>query len=160
MACYNQGMLNRINKILLFLSLAVSTLTLAMFIYWFTYEKPAPSESIEKEKLLNAKNEIKSSDSFQIKKLVVNLPSRPGRLKFLETAIHFVPFKNSDIKVLEDHEFILRDSVIEIARKMKDDELNTVTGKIILEERLINQINQIFKRNIIKELYFSAFVVQ
>ncbi len=153
-------MLNWINKILLFLSLIVSIATLSIFIYWFNYEKPLPTDSVEKEKLLNAKNEIKPENSFQIKKLVVNLPSRPGRLKFLETGIYFVPFKGSDIKILEDHEFILRDTVIDVAGKMQEDELNTVTGKILLEEKLVSQINLIFKRNIIKELYFSAFIVQ
>lgn len=140
--------------------MTVSALTLGIFIIWYTYEKPAPSENIEKEKLLNAKNDTKSTDSFQIKKLVINLPSRPGRLKFLDTSIHFLPFNYNDIKVLEAHEFILRDTVIEVARKMTEDELNSVTGKILLEERLINQVNQAFKRNIIKEIYFSAFIVQ
>lgn len=153
-------MLNWINKILLFLSLIVSIGTLSIFIYWFNYEKPLPTDSVETEKLLKAKNEIKAENSFQIKKLVVNLPSRPGRLKFLETGIYFVPFQSSDIKILEDHEFILRDTVIDIAGKMQEDELNTVTGKILLEEKLVSQINLIFKRNIIKELYFSAFIVQ
>ena len=152
--------MNWINKSLLFLSLIVSALTLGIFIYWKTYEKPFPSNSIEQEKLLNVKNEVKPVDSFQIKKLVINLSSRPGRLKFLETSIYFVPFKSSDTKILENHEFILRDTVIEIARKMPEEELNTVSGKILLEERLVNQINLIFKRNIIKDLYFSAFVIQ
>jgi flagellar protein FliL len=153
-------MLSWINKVLLFLSLIVSVATLSIFINWFTYEKPMPTESVEKENLLKTKNQIKQGDTFQIKKLVINLPSRPGRLRFLETGIHFVPFHNSDIKILEDHEFILRDTVIDIAGKMSGEQLNTVSGKIILEEKLVNQVNLIFKRSIIKELYFSAFIVQ
>ncbi len=153
-------MIDRINKILLYISLLVSTATLGMFIYWNNYEKPAPSEELEATKLLDTKGKEKSTDSFQIKKIVVNIPSRPGRLKFFETSINFVPFINSDAKVLEDHEFILRDTIIDIAGKMPEDQLNSVTGKILLEERLISQINQVFKRNIIKEIYFSAFVIQ
>ena len=153
-------MLNWINKVLLFLSLIVSVATLSIFIYWYNYEKPMPTESVEKENLLKTKNQIKQTDTFEIKKLVINLASRPGRLKFLETGIHFVPFNSSDIKILEDHEFILRDTIIDIARKIPEDQLNTVSGKIILEEKLVNQVNLIFKRSIIKELYFSAFIVQ
>ena len=151
-------MLDWINKILLYLSLLVTALTLGMYIYWYRYEKPAPSDTAGTEKLLTVKE--KSTDTFQVKKIVINLPSRPGRLRFFETSINFVPYLDTDVKILEDHEFILRDSIIEIARKMKEDELNTVSGKLLLEERLINQINSIFKRNIIKEIYFSAFVIQ
>jgi flagellar FliL protein len=153
-------MLDRMNKILLYLSLLVSALTLGMFIHWYRYEKPAPSDTDETAKLLDVKEKAKDTFTFQVKKIVINIPSKPGRLRFFETSINFVPYIGADVKILEDHEFILRDSIIEVARKMTEDELNSVTGKILLEERLINQINSIFKRNIIKELYFSAFVIQ
>ena len=151
-------MLDKVNKILLYISLLVSALTIGMFYYSYNYEKPAPSEAEETEKLLKEKE--KPTDLFLVKKIVINIPSRPGRLRFFETSINFVPYLNTDVKILEDHEFILRDSIIEIARKMKEDELNSVSGKLLLEERLINQINSVFKRNIIKEIYFSAFVIQ
>ncbi|MFI5389717.1 MAG: flagellar basal body-associated protein FliL [Bacteriovoracales bacterium] len=151
-------MLDKINKILLYVSLLVSALTVGMFYYWYSYEKPPPSDAVETEKLLKGKE--KSTDMFQVKKMVINIPSRPGRLRFFETSINFVPYLDTDVKILEDHEFILRDSIIEVARKMKEEELNSVSGKLLLEERLINQINSIFKRNIVKEIYFSAFVIQ
>jgi flagellar FliL protein len=153
-------MLDRINKILLFISLGVTALTLGMIIYSNSYEKPAPSDSVETEKLVNVKDKEKSTNSFQVKKIVINIPSRPGRLKFFETSINFVPYLDSDVKILEDHEFILRDTIIEIARVIPEEELNTVTGKILLEEKLLTSINRIFKRNLIKEIYFSSFVIQ
>lgn len=151
-------MLDKINKILLYVSLLVSALTVGMFYYWYSYEKPPPSDTVETEKLLKGKE--KSTDMFQVKKMVINIPSSTGRLRFFETSINFVPYLDTDVKILEDHEFILRDSIIEIARRMKEEELNSVSGKLLLEERLINQINSIFKRNIVKEIYFSAFVIQ
>ena len=43
---------------------------------------------------------------------------------------------------------------------MPPEQLNTISGKLLLEDRIVKKINNIYKQNIIKELYFSRFLVQ
>ena len=55
---------------------------------------------------------------------------------------------------------IVRDSFLDIAGEMKPDELNSLTGKILLENRIKQRLNQAAGKKIVQELYFTKFVVQ
>jgi flagellar FliL protein len=124
------------------------------------YERPLPSEEIEKQALLEDTQQANFVDSYRLDKLIINLPGRSRRLRFLEITIHFVPFKDKDVGTLEDKKHILQNSIIEIAGQMTPDKLNSVTGKLLLEERIKTGCNKELGRDVIKEMFFSRFVVQ
>ena len=54
----------------------------------------------------------------------------------------------------------MKDAIIDIASNMAPEELNTVAGKVILEERIRKRLNDFFGKSLVKEIYFSIFVVQ
>jgi flagellar FliL protein len=148
------------SKILIILYLVVSCVTLYVFASWYNYEKPQINESLARKKFLEEGKKLKVADTLKIKKLIINLPARTRKLRFLDLSAHVVPFDDGDLKILEEQEYIIRDSIIEIAGKMKPEQLNTISGKLLLEDRIVKKINNIYKQNIIKELYFSRFLVQ
>ena len=113
-----------------------------------------------RKKFLEEGKKLKVANTLQIKKIIINLPSRTKKLRFLDISAHIVPFSDRDLKVLEEQEYIIRDSIIEIAGKMYPRELNSISGKLILEDRIVKRINDIYKQDIIKELYFSRFLIQ
>jgi flagellar FliL protein len=43
---------------------------------------------------------------------------------------------------------------------MKASELNSITGKILLESRIKKRLNSILGAPIIKRIYFSKFIIQ
>ncbi|RLA65562.1 MAG: hypothetical protein DRQ88_02035 [Epsilonproteobacteria bacterium] len=149
-----------INKILIFLYLAASCATLYLFISWYHYERPQIDESQARRKFLEDSRKLKVSDTLKIENLIINLPSRTRKLRFLDLSAHIVPFNENDLKILEEQEYIIRDSIIEIAGKMRPKKLNSISGKLILEDRIVRRINDIYKQDMIKELYFSKFLVQ
>ena len=66
----------------------------------------------------------------------MNLPARTARLRFLELEISLFPFKEKQKAKLEALTPILKDTIIDVSSKMSPDELNSISGKILLEERI------------------------
>ena len=92
--------------------------------------------------------------------IVVNLYSRERRLRFLKLQLNLEVFKDGQQTKVEELKPIILDSLIDITGNMKPDELNSITGKILLEARLKNKINSITDDKIIKKIFFSQYVVQ
>lgn len=142
--------------------LLVATLgALGTFIYTEKiFVKPLPDNAVEEQ---NLKDEVKESsfvESFELGKQIINLKGRTKRLRFLEVECHFRPFKDTYIELLEKNKPFINDSVIDVVGSFTPNELNSVSGKILLEERLKNRLNEFFNKPIVKEIYFSRFVVQ
>ena len=97
---------------------------------------------------------------IKMKKLTINLYSRKTRLRFLDIQINVLPFENRQSSQILQYEPIIADTVITIAGDMEPDELNSVSGKIVLEDRIKRTINRIAKNPLIKKIYFSRFVIQ
>ena len=71
-----------------------------------------------------------------------------------------IPFKNDGAKVLEDNQAIVNDTIITISSKMDPNELNTISGKILLENRLRKTINERLHEEVVREILFQHFVIQ
>lgn len=92
--------------------------------------------------------------------IVVNLYSREARLRFLDTQMNIVIFQEQDRELvlgLKPHIF---DTLIDIAGNMKPKELNSVTGRILLESRVKNKVNELVGKPVIKKILFSKFIIQ
>lgn len=150
-----------IDNILLGAMLGATTLTLALFFYTLKlYERPLPDNEAETSALLSDSKKRVFTEAFKLDKLVVNLKSRTSRLRFLDIETYLVPFKNKYHEVLEEKKARINDILIDEAARIKPAELNTVSGKLIFESRLRKRINTEFKERLVKDIYFSRFVVQ
>lgn len=95
-----------------------------------------------------------------LKEALVNLYSREARLRFLNTQMNLVIFEEADRQLattLTPHVF---DTLIDVAGNMRPNELNSVTGKILLEKRIKDRVNKIANRPVIKKILFSKFIIQ
>jgi flagellar FliL protein len=92
--------------------------------------------------------------------IVVNLYSRESRLRFLNTQMNLEIFEEEDRQYVMELKPIIFDNLIDIAGNMKPAELNSVTGRILLETRLKNKINDYAGRSILKKIYFSKYIIQ
>ena len=124
------------------------------------YQKPLPSDEIEKQNLIEDSKVSVAPDIYKVEKLIINLNSASRRLRFLELEAHLVPFKSNSLDIFEAKKFYVKDAIIDIASNMAPEELNTVAGKVILEERIRKRLNDFFGKSLVKEIYFSIFVVQ
>ena len=95
-----------------------------------------------------------------MKRVIVNLPSRSKKLRFLEITTEIVPFNDDQVAEIEKNKHIVRDTFLDIAGEMPPEELNSLTGKILLENRIKTRLNKEMGAKIVQELYFTKFVVQ
>jgi flagellar FliL protein len=150
-----------LDKILMGLNLATLLGGLALFIYTnVVYKKPLPDESTELSELEKSARLQTEVGPFKLDKMTINLASEQSRLRFLDVEVHLLPFKEEGLKTLEEHKTKLFDIIIEVAGTLSPDELNSVSGKILLENRLKKKINEYLRNQVVREIFFSTFVVQ
>ena len=148
-------------RFVLFFSTAASLITALLFVYTqLIYVHPLPDNELEKAELKRDSREEVVTKSFKVEKLIVNLPSRKTRLRFLAITTHLVPFKESEIKIIKGKEIQIKNVIIEQTSKLMANELNTISGKVILEGRLKKALNALFSKETIKDIHFSRFTVQ
>lgn len=149
-----------LDKILLSIGLLASVGVLALFIYTeIVFVKPLPDENKEFEALKSESRKVNVTKGFELKKVTVNLRST-RKLRFLSTKMVLIPFKEQQIQKIEENEAVIRDIIIDAGGLMSAKELASITGKIIFEEKIKEIINRKFKKPLIKEVFFSNFVIQ
>ena len=94
------------------------------------------------------------------KEIVLNLYSRQRRLRFLNLILNIDVFEEGQKEIIATYKPKIIDSLIDITGNMKPQDLNSITGKILLESRLKNKVNNYIGKPVIKKIYFSKFIVQ
>jgi flagellar FliL protein len=81
-------------------------------------------------------------------------------MRYVELEIHLVLFKSDDAGIIKTYLSVVQDKIITVASKMGADELNSLTGKILLEDRLKKEINKSLGKPVVKSIFFSRYIVQ
>jgi len=150
-----------IDKILVGVNLLVIFAALGLVVKASYFSNP---DAIDPDKeARELESEVKSSQNiplFKLDKLIINLPSTSKRLRYLDIVVHIRPFKPSQLGSLKEKKSEVTDAIISIAGKMVPNELATLSGKILLEEKLKNKINSFFKSPTVEKIFYSKFVIQ
>ncbi len=150
-----------IDTALVGLSTLVSLGVLGVFIYaQVVYQKPIPSDSAQRKELLTITKEKIFIEAYKIDKLIINLHSHKNRLRFLDVEMYLRPFKPKQTDLFQENKAFIYDSIIDIASHMKPEELNSLYGKTLLEDRIKKRINGFFSQPTLREIFFTRFVVQ
>lgn len=149
------------DKGLMGLNLTLVIAAVGVFLYTVMIgERPPIDQEIEARALeANAKKEIQPH-FLKLDKMAINIRSQTRRLRFLEIEIHLQTFRKEQLETLEKIRPEMHDSIIDIVGRMKPTELNTLAGKILLEERIKKALNAPFKKKTVKKVLFTKFVVQ
>jgi flagellar FliL protein len=150
-----------VQKILLIANLVVVLAGAAVVYYSHNILKPkATDQTAEAENLKNSAMEQAQIQAYPMKKFVVNLYARGTRLRYLDVEMNILPFHNDQKELIKANEYIIKDILIEIGSQLGPDELETLSGKILLENKLKKQINTKLGQPVVKQIYFSGFIVQ
>lgn len=151
-----------VQKILIALNLLIVLAGAGLVFYSHNMIKPAPTDQAAEAEAM--KKDAVSSTQIQpvpIKKFVVNLHSKSSRLRYLDLEMNVLTFREDQKELIKANEHIFKDIVIEIASHLEPDDLDSVTGKILLENKIKKQVNaKLGDPPVIKQIYFSGFVVQ
>jgi flagellar protein FliL len=151
-----------LQKILIIVNLVVALAGVGIVFYSHNLIRPEPTDqAAETETLKHQASEANQVKPFPIKKIVVNLYSQSNRLRYLNLEMNILTFKDEQSQIVKDNEHIFQDIVVEIASHLRPEDLESVTGKILLENRIKKQVNaKLGDSPVVKQIYFSGFVVQ
>jgi flagellar FliL protein len=144
----------------------LTTIAVVGLFYWTekVYKKPPIDENKEKEALFKDSTAKTLPALYKIDKMTVSLSpkdeNKNQRMRWLEVEVNLALFKESDQGVIKAYLPVVQDRIITVTSKMGPDEINTISGKVILEDRLKNEINKALDKKIVKNIYFSKFIVQ
>ena len=151
-----------VEKVLILVNLIVALAGAGVVFYSHNILKPPPTDQKAEEQALKdnalAGAQIKP---VPIKKFVVNLHSGGSRLRYLDLEMNILTFQEDQKEIIKSNEHIFKDTVIELASHLGPEDLESVTGKILLESRIKKQVNaKLGEQPVVKQIYFSGFVVQ
>lgn len=150
-----------LDRIFVGICLLISISVSGFFIYTeMMYKKKLPEEKVEAQALKDDSKKVIVPKGHTIKKVVVNLPTEGSRLRFLNLAILFIPFSEAQIPYLEKNNDALMDIILHTATEISAQDLNSITGKILLEDRLKKNIHKKLGDELVKEIFFTNYVVQ
>lgn len=148
-------------KVLIIINLVVVLAGAGLVFYSHNVLQPAPTD--QAAEALALKDQAIAQSRLQpvpIKKFVVNLHSRGSRLRYLDLEMNILTFHEDQKEIVKSNEHLFKDTVIEITSHLEPDDLDTVTGKILLENRIKKQVNAKLGQPVVKQIFFSGFVVQ
>ena len=153
--------MGKVQKILIILNLVVVLAGAGLVYYAHNIIKPEPTnQAAEAESLKTNAAELAQVQALPMKKFVVNLHSRESRLRYLDVEMNILPFHNDQKELIKANEYILKDILIETASHLAPEDLDTLSGKILFENKLKKQINAKLGQPVVKQIYFSGFIVQ
>lgn len=104
--------------------------------------------------------EIQQPLVYTFDKVTVNLAERPPRMIRLEINVEMLSPDGFEEVINPDTQAKLRHRIIELLTSRAYDEVESLQGKLFLKDEIAQSINQTLDRGVVKDVFFSEFVVQ
>ena len=153
-----------VKKILMGLLVAVNVSVLGVGTYWvyistIGYDYPKVTESSLREP---ASLKEKFGDTpmiYTMDKFTANLAGVPKRTIRLQVNLDMIsPLAFQEIMDFE-YRAKARDRIVRILNEKTVDELESIQGKLFLKDKIVSEVNQILDRGLVKDVYFTDFVM-
>ena len=95
---------------------------------------------------------------YTLPKLIVNLDGLPKRLLRTEISVEMLDEEGFEEVVSLGAQ--ARDAILRLLSSKRYDELNTVQGKLFLKDQVATTLNRSMKKGVVKDIYFSEFIMQ
>lgn len=115
----------------------------------------------EKEHLnQDAPGEISGPLIYTMDKFTVNLDGEPKRTIRVEVNLEMLGKEGFEEIINTDNRAKARDRIVRILNDKNFSDLESIQGKLFLKDRIAMEINSILDEGVVKDVYFSEFVVQ
>lgn len=157
--CYDLFM---VEKIFILINLIVALGAAGVVFYSHNIIKPPPTDQVAEAAAIKTEAVTGTQlQPVQIKKFAVNLHSLSSRLRYLDLEMNILTFEEGQKPIIKANEHIFKDVAIEVASHLEPDDLISVTGKILFENKIKKRVNaRLGELPTVKQIYFSVFVVQ
>ncbi len=97
---------------------------------------------------------------YTMDKFTVNLAGEPKRTIRLEVNLEMLGKEGFEEIINSDNRAKARDSIVRILNGQTFGDLESIQGKLFLKDRIATDVNSLLDRGVVKDVYFSEFVVQ
>ena len=149
-----------LDKILLGINSLVVAAAVGLVYYSHTIVAPPTDSQGQYSDLVNSSVNDYKRPPIVFKEMVVNLYSKQRRLRFLNLTMNIEVYEQEQEELVKTYKPFINDRLIDIAGNMKPEDVNSVTGRILLESRVKKHFNQAIGKKVIKKIYFSKFIIQ
>lgn len=158
------SMKETVKKILMGLLVAINVSVLGIGTYWvyistIGYDFPKVTESSLREP---ASLKEKFGDIpmiYTMDKFTANLAGVPKRTIRVQVNLDMIsPLAFQEIMDFE-YRAKARDRIVRILNEKTVDELESIQGKLFLKDKIVSEVNQILDKGLVKDVYFTDFVM-
>ncbi len=154
----------KIKKILTVFCVTVNLSVLGVGVYWVYistvgFEFPSLTETKLREPASLKEKFAQAPMVYTMDKFVVNLSGLPKRTIRLQVNLDMIgPQAFQEIMDLENRAKA-RDKIVRILNDKTFDDLETIQGKLFLKDRIVEEVNHILDKGLVKDVYFTDFVM-
>lgn len=97
---------------------------------------------------------------YTMDKFTVNLDGEPKRSARIEVNLEMLGEGSFEEVMRSDNRARARDRILRLLNEKSFTELETIQGKLFLKNKIAMEVNGLLKDGVVKDVYFSEFVVQ
>jgi flagellar FliL protein len=117
-------------------------------------------EALEKSMSNEAEDARYAPYIFTMDKFTVNLGGEPKRTIRLEISLQMLGKEGYEEIMSPDSRAKARDKIVRVLNEKTFTELESIQGKLFLKDAIALNINSVLKEGVVKDVFFSEFVVQ
>ena len=97
---------------------------------------------------------------YTMEKFTVNLTGEPKRVIRVEVNLNMLSKDGFEEVMISDNRAKARDSVVQILNQKTFAEVESIQGKLFLKDQISVALNSLLDKGVVKDIYFTDFVVQ
>ena len=164
-----KGLLIVLILLIVLLIAAVGGIGYFMYSKGFFDPETQQGEKVEQTTVEDKEKDLSETFNGKIDSLVLNITDAKGRAKLMKLSFTLKSTEPTIEAIIEANKDQIIDSVIRQVSARSSEELLTVSGKAMLKEEMIEEINNILnettneeevKRDSVKDIFFTSFVIK
>jgi len=96
---------------------------------------------------------------YTMDKFVVNLAGLPKRTIRIQVNLDMIGPESFQEIMDVDNRAKARDKIVRILNEKTFDDLETIQGKLFLKDRIVEDVNKVLDKGLVKDVYFTDFVM-
>lgn len=96
--------------------------------------------------------------------LTTNFYTKGSKLGYIQVRIDIMVMSNADLAVVEHHQPLIRDAVVELLGQQSEDNVKSLAGREDLRKHLVEKLNEILLpetgKTVIADLLFTKYLYQ
>jgi len=124
------------------------------------YEYPKMREPAAVDALQKQRKDVDTQGAilYTLPTFTLNLAGTPRRLISVEMSLEMLDKEGFEEIVRNSP--AARDQIMRILNRKTFDDLETIQGKLFLKDQIAVALNQSMKKAVVKDIYFSQFIIQ